>query len=461
MVIRAHGEADDEGVLNAAHAVGEWAAMHHGGVFASPLVERALIEAGSRMTSALPGWQRTERRSNVLHVMTVATEIGGHNHLLREWVATDSSRQHSAVITESSDAHATDRLAVTTEGRVSILRGSTRAERVIELARMAQDFDLILLYIHPWDSVAVAALGDPARRPPTVLVDVNDHMFWLGVGVADVVVEHRPSGTQVALERRGIEAPRLAELPHPIEMLERSKSRSAAKTALGLNEDVVVLLTIASAHKFADVGSDSFFSLVRAVLIRSPQAVLLAVGPDASSPNWAALAGEFGPRIRVLSPTPEVALFREAADVYLDSFPLGSPTSHFEAALYGAPVVCYRPAGSGVMTPEDPDAQLIDAVEPAEWIETVVRLIEDADFRVREGSRLAKEIREAHGPDQVRPRMIALFRDANYGRAKVPDSVPEYATLLDLRLVAYQEASKVGTSFEHVLTVHGLLTGHG
>ena len=77
-----------------------------------------------------------------------------------------------------------------------------------------------------------------------------------------------------------------------------------------------------------------------------PDAYLLAVGPSESEAAWAALIERFGERVRVIGPTAETSLLLDATDLYLDSFPFGSPTSLFEAALHEIMPFSFREPGT-------------------------------------------------------------------------------------------------------------------
>ena len=72
------------------------------------------------------------------------------------------------------------------------LRGAERlvALRDAILHRIGRA-DLIVLHVHPYDVVALAAANLPGVRPPVVLENYADHAFWLGVGGADRVCGRR------------------------------------------------------------------------------------------------------------------------------------------------------------------------------------------------------------------------------------------------------------------------------
>src|SRR5262249_45466460 len=99
---------------------------------------------------------------------------------------------------------------------------------------------------------------------------------------------------------------------------------------------------------------------------------------------------------------PDTALFYQAADVYLDSFPLPSITSLLEAGSYGTPLVsgcpCPPAPPGSVLGADTPalDTCLIRATDPADFRAAVGRLVEDAGLRRRTGEETRQSIAAIH-----------------------------------------------------------------
>jgi len=447
----------DAAVLDIARAAGEWSCMNHPGVFASRALESALRDVGRRQLEDEPRWQARGGRRRVLHVMTVAYPIGGHTRLAENWMRSDPSSEHSVLLSEQGENVVPSDLLAATDGRVDQLTSATQLGRVRELGRLLTSYDCVALHIHPYDVVAVAACADAAKRPPTLFIDHGDHIFWLGVGASDVVVSARPSGATLAVSRRGIKPDQSVTIPLPLSTAVEPRDAETAKARLGLPADARVMLTMASAHKYGQVGKRSFTSLVERVLSAVPRAYLLAVGPTGSEPGWEALIKRFGERVNAFGPTAETGLMLEAADLYLDSFPFGSPTALFEAALRGIMPFSLRDPGAGVLMVEDADVELPGTTDAESWVKDVEELLGNDNFRASEGHRLALEIADAHG----RARLAPLLERA-YGRACHQADLPmiELArplTQFDIALVRYQRSSGLGHSLEHLLERCGLV----
>src|SRR5438067_2243266 len=57
-------------------------------------------------------------------------------------------------------------------------------ERARALRELARGYDAVVLHIHHHDPVPILAFAD-GDRPPVVLFNHADHMFWLGSSIVD------------------------------------------------------------------------------------------------------------------------------------------------------------------------------------------------------------------------------------------------------------------------------------
>ena len=289
------------------------------------------------------------------------------------------------------------------------------------LRTAAAEADLVVLHVNPYDVIAPIAFGGRRVGPPVVYLDHADQVFWVGAGVAEVVASLRESGAALARERRGIAPERVALLPIALGEAPplRELPRALAKCRLGLPEDAVVLLTVARWHKYDPLDGVSFPDALLPVLERHERAVLLAVGPDEEAVEgepWAGARRRTGGRVRALGTREGTALFYQAADVYLDSFPRPSNTSLLEAGSYGTPLVSRCPPGppGSVLGADGPglDGHLLLAPDLPSYRAAVGRLIQDGALRARVGEATRRAIAGTHaGPGWQR----AL--EALYGRA--------------------------------------------
>ena len=380
---------------------------NHPGLFASPRLERVLIELGRRSvpagaTSVARRVSRTPR--HVLHVLSKARAMGGDSRFACRWMRADGARAHSVAITSQLGAAVPQTFldsAAATGGEVHRLDDDScdpivRARRLRALAERA---DFVALHVYPDDVVPLLAFAHNDGLPPVALINHSDHTFWLGVQVSDLVVQLRRSSIPLGARRRHVNPQRLATLPIPLPVPRRTQSRAEAKARLGLDPDAVVLLSVGTEFKYVPAGGTGFLDLVLPVMTAHERAVLLTVGPRDTG-AWAVARERTRGRVVPLGRQEDPAPLFEAADVYLDSFPFASPTAALEAGAYGLPLVAYCPyAGDAqVLSPGAPglDDSVCRLEDANQYVETVSRLIVNADTRQVMGERARQAIEHHH-----------------------------------------------------------------
>lgn len=364
--------------------------------------------AGSGGTHARAAGSGAEpHRGRWLHVFTEVYEIGGHTAMAARWMEFHDAVDHSAVLLKQGPPVPDYFAAAVARGGGRLRRldpAQPALERASALRALAwTEADVVALHVHPFDVVPMVAFGVPGG-PPVLLLNHADHLFGLGGAVADLVVDLRPAGQDLTLRHRGI--PRTALLPILVPEAGASvaggaqgaPSREEAKARLGLPSDSVMLLSVARAEKYLPLrerGLD-FLDAVQAILRAHPRAWLLAVGPKHDG-RWEAASRNTGGRVRADGPLRDLRLYHAAADVYLESFPMGSATAALEAAIHGIP--CVRgprstppPANTGGLgmqaleQPADGDA----------YVGQALRLLESETARRVGGAKAAAAVRAHH-----------------------------------------------------------------
>jgi glycosyltransferase involved in cell wall biosynthesis len=379
----------------------------------------------------------------------------------------DGTRRHDAVLVNQGVIEVPDALA---DAATTVHRLDQRdlGRRAAALRSLAAGYDAIVLHIHPYDAVSVAALGHH-EMPPTVFLNHAGHVFWLGADAFDVVACVRPVELELAALRRHIDRDALVLFPSMIDADQPRPDRAAARRSLGLDDDAVVALTVASGYKYEAGDGIGFVELLRPLVLGDGRLVLLAVGPDAEG-DWAALAAETDGRCRAVGRQDDLAPYLAAADFYVDSHPLTSPTSILEAAVCGLPAVSFRPDGPDVLGADDAgfgDAMLLPETL-ADFRSAVRRLIDDADERAERGRRLGAGVRRVHGGDHWSAALshtyaVAAERAATRRtRVAAEDDTPDVgggAGDLDERLLAVHEAGGVIRPIPEIAAAHGLRLG--
>jgi glycosyltransferase involved in cell wall biosynthesis len=391
--------------MAAVYAIGK-----HCGLFASPELDRILVKIGQKALkiSTYPdkslSLSRTHR--NVLHVATSTAGIGGHSRMIWRWIQQDTGSSHSVVLTRQAPSRVpkdlreavnnrNGKIYVLNKGFDGLISCSQR------LRKIAVGADLIVLHTSNEDVIPMIAFANKEQCPPILFLNHSDHLFWLGASVSDIVINLRESGMSLTHSRRGIEAHRNVLLPIILEPTQRILSRAEAKQQIGIPEDSILLLSIARSPKYRTLDGITFADAHLRLLEQYKQAILVVIGPGNGDEDWSAAIQKTQGRIRVLAETEDTAVFYQAADIYVDSFPFSSITSLLEAGSYGSPLVSQYPYHSDVCKILGADApgltdNVLIATDLNEYTEILSNLIKDEQFRLSLGEKTKRKIANLH-----------------------------------------------------------------
>ena len=426
--------------LDAAAAYLQIAASHanvnHCGFYSSSRLEHLLLKIGQSVTSknfhSREGTAPPERVIKILHVSTHANDISGISRLLQRWIQQDSERSHSVAFTKQGDLEIPSKLkdiVLGSEGSIHVLDDET--DSITTIAQRLHEYsvgaDIVVIHTWEFDVVPTIAFANKSNSPPIIYVNNGDHWFWIGVSISDVVANLRESGMRLSAERRGIEPERNMLLPTILEPLQRKLSRSQAKQHLGIDQDCIMLLSIARAAKYRTVDGTSFADAHIQLLKQHKQAVLIVIGPGNSNEDWSEAIRQVDGRIRVYKETKNTATFYQAADIYVDSFPFVSITSLLEAGSFGVCLVSRYPYSSDACATLGADmpglsGNLIRVSNIDEYTSVVSRLIEDQNFRVSLGQSTKTKIEAIHWGEGWQRALDKIYHQAITLPAVAPPS---------------------------------------
>jgi len=402
----------ERGKYNQAVVYGQGAALYaflqHSGIFFSPELEQLFLALGqkiiptnpdSRKRISLPG-----KVNRILHVATSVHSVGGHSRMIERWIQQDDQRSHSLVLTQQPSVLVPKTIkdaVLKTHGNIYSLTetiGDTVswAKRLRQIALSA---DVVVLHIMPGDVIPIIAFSNKEQSPPVIFVNHADHGLWVGASISDVVANLRFSGMRLSQERRGIAAERNKLLPIILNPNHRTLTCIEAKRKLGIAENSVLLLSIARGAKYKTTDGINFADVHVPLLERYPQAILVVVGLNPGE-DWSTAIQHTQGRIKIFPEREDTAVFFQAADIFVDSFPIASNTSLLEAGSYGIPLVSrfpypnvYRIAGSDA---PGFDEHLIRVRDLEEYTAVLSRLVEDEEFRLSLGEETQKNIIKTH-----------------------------------------------------------------
>lgn len=395
-----------------AAAMAQVAANHsvlwHPGTFASAQLDDMLWRIGA---AAVPTKGKRRPRDagplRILHVVTQVAVIGGHGRMLWRWIGEDQENRHSVALTRQTRPLPDPLLRAVGSTGGSITYVNRQVGGILEWARKLQDAiaeaDLVVLHVHNQDIIPFIAMSGMSERPPVLLLNHADHVFWVGAGLVDGVISTRMSGHRLNERRRGVPPNRNFLLPLCLEMPIPGMSQQAAKASLGLPEDSIVLLTVARAVKFRSMGGLCFADAICPILQADSRVRLVVVGPGGTV-DWSAAEVRAPGQILIEPEREDTRAFYAAADIYIDSFPFPSITSLLEAGMHQLPIVTRYEFGRGceVMGADSIgiDATLLKAQNLGEMQKLLGELIADRGRRIALGRETMTQISKINiGPD--------------------------------------------------------------
>jgi hypothetical protein len=376
----------------------------HTGLFANLEIEELLLA----LSASIPAVTHAEAAAgspesahgSALHVMTSCNTHGGHTRLVSTWVSMRPETRSSLVLTSPASPMPPPELVEAIRcsgGEIHHLEGDT-FHRASALRALAWSTDVVILEAHENDVVPSLALASATGRPPVVLINHAEHVFWVGASIADVVVSLRPAAGDLAVRRRGIGPDRSLEVALPLRAVTRAMPIDDAKRALGIGSNEKLLVTVGWAYKYAPVAGDDLIGLLETILAR-PDVRLLAVGPTDAHEPWASAKARYGDEVRALGPR-DARTVLEAADIYLESFPIGSLTASLEAGMLGVPVVGLsrdRESWPPILREDDPAIADHVFTDPPAYLARITSLLDDPDARTEDGRALQARVEQLHG----------------------------------------------------------------
>lgn len=328
--------------------------FNHPGFFRSRRLEALTAKLGEQLPSHRA--QDPESGSEVLHILTQAYSTGGHTRLVWRWIDNDPTRVHSAVLTGQQGEPIPWELRKSVErsgGTITRIGkyNSNLMARAAELRRIAlRHSGTIVLHIHPCDVVPIIALASVPVK--VIFLNHADHVFWVGMSITTVLANIRPAGEALSLAARQVENTDAAMLPIPLQS-QQVGDRSGARASLGIADDAVLIITIASSYKYAVQNERHFVDVHLNFVESNENVVLIAIGPNATG-RWLEAHDRTAGRFSAVGTVQNLDRYYDAADIYVDSIPFSSLTSLVDAAARGLPVLSLNETvPNSVLTSDD------------------------------------------------------------------------------------------------------------
>ena len=453
----------------------------HPGRLMSPTLEGILEGAGRRLTKPTEWSQSRERNADwpkhVFHVLTSAPAIGGHTRWSTRWVDRDASRTHSLIITGTGGVpDAVAEPFLDSGGRVLQLAEHRDCfARAYAVRSAIQDDPLVLLATDPADVVPSIAFAARSVGPTVVRLNHAQHLFWLGSAVTDLQADFFPPGAHASMTYRGIDELRCICVPLPIDA-PAVGPREIAREQLRVPTAATVVLTVGAPYKFISPAGTPYLELIEPVLAAVPELVVVAVGPEPTG-RWRAAVERWGGRLLVPGPQTSTLPYLAAADLYFDSYPIGSYTALLEAAAAGRPVLRYQPPGWIPLLQGDEadlDGCLLRLTDRRAIFETIRALSASRDLQQQHGLRVKAAVTMQHGKPGWRAALDDLYERARFSvpascaSLHAPAPIPEcldtalshvndYRSIRRFVYVAHQHSADIDRPTRYLTRVASLL----
>lgn len=314
------------------------------GYYSSPLIEQVYLDLAHAHSVPLP---MTFEENSFLHVMTECYATGGHTRVAERWIElSDPEQKHSLLFTKTSGTNITPRLETNIalkNGTVMFIPDSlSDREKGLLLREIASNYQYIILHVHMHDVIPLIAFGTEEFQRPVMLFNHADHRFWLGVSIADKVIELRTWGQQISKSKRGVLHSDILGIPVDANMFRKDFDTIALRQKLGFKTSQKIIITVGSFYKYKPLLSFDFLNIARHVLENTSDTCIVAIGPDYETlPAWKTLHDQFPERFLALGPKVPERMFEylACADIALDSFPMSGGTALLDAVSVGCPVL--------------------------------------------------------------------------------------------------------------------------
>ena len=318
-----------------------FAVTHTTDIFCSPEVEEPFLELAQSISIPLA---TNYRPDTVLHVMTEAYTTGGHTRCVERWISRMTEQEHSCIVLRQR-AEFPKRLRELVELSGGKMYTEETEERIvkkaIDLRRLAARFEYVVLHVHMDDPTALIAFGTKEFTRPVVFFNHAYHIFWLGVSIADCVADLNIVASNLTRDRRGAQRSFILGIPlDDSDIL--SIPQAQAREKLGIPQDRKIIYSGGQKAKYLSVTRPDFRDIITGVLKHEPSVHFYIAGVDSHSGFWSGLMKKHPNHLHLLGKLEYATvypLYLSAADMVLDSYPVGGGTAAIDAVKAGKPVL--------------------------------------------------------------------------------------------------------------------------
>jgi glycosyltransferase involved in cell wall biosynthesis len=439
---------------------------YHFGEWRDAEIDRALADVAGALHEKLPV-QAADRepRGRVTHLTSSVVDGGGHTEVILAWcdlLKRYENAEQSLVSSEwiNSREHGRNNLGAlseTVDAYHLCPKALSPTEKVLWLYErlLKAGPATLILHVNPNDVLALCAALMLRRSTGARLVFFNhaDHVFSLGMTLAERVIEYRRAGALYSMGHRGIEPERLYIVP--LGCRPRASSK-VSRAELGVPDNCTVSITVAAYYKLVPDEGWNFGRAIYELLSAEPGHYHLMVGHGSQAVvrdimgHFKTAPAEVRSRLVWLGRRTDIDALLEATDFLIESFPLAGGALRTDAMRARLPVVSITNTRWPLITETGafPEDYPLIATSNEEVVRFGRLLISDASLRSLYGRQLAERYREAFSETAIASALRSALWAREAGNAfpdlnEKPEYDLRYAVALGNRAVNIHEIEEI------------------
>ncbi len=336
-------ECDFEKKLSLAEYAANYFVYNSGCYFTSSILEKVFVDFAQKIKVDLSNIKYKEK--SVLHVLTRGYETGGHTRVVERWIENAPAEQmHSVIQTEKAEVDLN-----TLKNNVKVKNGEyivfennlSLEEKAKELRKLGMKYEYIILHTHMEDPIATIAFGTEEFTRPVFLYNHASHRPWIGKSVADLVLDIE-NNDPVTREKRGIKNTYFLGVPSK-EISITIPNKEEVRKKLHLPVDKKIIVTSGGEIRYRNIAGKSFFEFLTDIMDDDTCCYVIGVKPDNVEWQKAIISSKKDIKLMGFIDFNNGFLeYLKAADLYLDSYPLGGGTAVIDAISSGTPALSLK-----------------------------------------------------------------------------------------------------------------------
>lgn len=378
------------------HVAATYAWKLHLGIWCDSELEDLLSLIGRQIsrqkTSEKPSYLGLKgAEPKIGYIVSELSNIGGHSKACKQWInALSGVYEQYLYITnavnfrlkiDEPQMQGCHVRVINYGGNRSILIGIEQLIRFLE----RDSPKVLVLFIHPNDVVAIAALNGLKKKPYILFFNHADYQFWLGKNIVDLLVEWRSESFKYSKKYRHIEKATFIPLFEDRKFI--AKSKDFLKKKFGIPPSATVSITIGAPPKVKGDPHLDYFKAVEEILRINPNHFHISV---ATPKIKSEICSDVRDRFILLEATPHVEELYSLADFLIETFPEIGGTVRVEAIVHKLPLVAFHNKKFSLLSDTDvlPSSYPLVASSTEEVIKYANYLIKNQALRESLGSQL-------------------------------------------------------------------------